>query len=104
MRVPTPRQLALGVDLAAVLVAGSVAVTLAGLTWHLLGHTGDRGRVVAAVSPAAAAPLDLTPVTQFAPFGVAVAGPAPGVAGDPPRSACSCAASCWRDRRALPRP
>ncbi len=83
MRTPTQRPLALGVDLAAVLVAGSVAVALAGLTWHVLGHTGDRGRVVAAVSPTAAAPLDLTPVTQFAPFGVAVAGPAPGVAGDP---------------------
>ncbi len=83
MRAPTPRQAVLGVDLVAVLVAGSIAVALAGLTWHLLGHTGDRGRVIAAVSPVTAAPLDLTPVTQFAPFGVAVAGPAPGVAGDP---------------------
>jgi len=83
MRAPTARQAALGVDLVAVLVAGSVAVALASLTWHMLGHTGDGGRVVAAISSVPAAPLDLTPVMQFAPFGTAVVGPAPGVAGDP---------------------
>lgn len=76
LRRPTPRQVALGLDLFTGAVVLSVAVALAGLTWRLAGHAGtgaitvpDAGRlppaVVAVADPGSGA---------FQPFGRAAPG------------------------------
>lgn len=69
------------VDALALAVVVSVAAAAGPMTWRLLGR--DTGRAdVAAVAPAPVeAPLDLTPLRRFAPFGTRVA--AAGVPGDP---------------------
>lgn len=77
----TPRQIDLAVGLVAVFVVASVAVALAQVTWRLAGADDGRTRVAAIAAAPPAPPLDLSPITRFAPFGTAVA--APGVAGDP---------------------
>jgi len=82
MRALTQREARLGVDFAAVLVTGSVAVALAALTWHLLGHSGIATPVPVTAAPLAPS-LDLGAVKAFAPFGIAAPTPIAGAAGDP---------------------
>lgn len=69
----TARLVDLGVGAVAFGVAASVVVALAGSAWHGL----DTAAAQAAVAPPP--PLDLSPITRFAPFGTAAA----SVAGDP---------------------
>jgi general secretion pathway protein C len=68
---PTPRQVAIGLDVFTGAVVLSVAVALAGLTWRMAGHAGtgaitvpDAGRL-----PVAAAPLPAAGAVAFQPFG-----------------------------------
>lgn len=66
----TPRQARLGVDIFTGLVAASIGVALAGLTWRLTGDPGQR----LGASPVAARPqrpVDLGPLIALAPFGTA---------------------------------
>jgi general secretion pathway protein C len=69
----TPRTIDRGVALIAAGVVASVAVALAGLTWRLGGVDDGRAHVAAVgVAAPASAPLDLSPITRFAPFGQVV--------------------------------
>ncbi len=77
MRVDADR----AIDALAVAMIVSVAIAAAPATWHLLGRDDGRRAVAAAVAAPPPAPVDLSPLRRFAPFGRAV--PGPGVAGDP---------------------
>ncbi|QEH80666.1 signaling protein [Sphingomonas sp. C8-2] len=64
----TPRQASRAADIFTGLVVASVAVALAGLTWHLLGAgPGDPPPATTASAPAAG--TDITPALALAPFG-----------------------------------
>jgi len=68
----SPRQARIGVDVFTALVAASVGVALAGLTWRLMGDPGTRlGASPVAARPAP--PVDLAPLIALAPFGAAPA-------------------------------
>jgi general secretion pathway protein C len=77
----TPRTVDRGVALIAVGVVASVAVALAGVTWRLTGADDGRTHVAAVSAAPPPPPLDLSPITRFAPFGQVVA--VAGIAGDP---------------------
>ncbi|KQX21654.1 MULTISPECIES: type II secretion system protein N [unclassified Sphingomonas] len=64
----TPRQASRAADLFTGLVVASVAVALAGLTWHILGAgPADPPSATTAAAPAAA--IDIGPALALAPFG-----------------------------------
>jgi general secretion pathway protein C len=68
----SPRQARIGVDLFTALVIASVCVSLAGLTWRMLGDPGTRlGASPVAARPSA--PVDIAPLIALAPFGAAPA-------------------------------
>jgi general secretion pathway protein C len=75
----TPRQATLGVDIFTGLVIASVAVSLAGLSWRLMGATGAPAQSPAPPRMAQAAPdSGIAPILAAAPFGrAAMAGAAP---------------------------
>ncbi len=77
----TPRTIDRGVALIAVGVVASVAAALAGVTWRLIGADDGRTHVAAVSATPPPPPLDLSPVTRFAPFGQLVA--LTGTTGDP---------------------
>lgn len=64
----TPRQASRAADIFTGLVVASVAVALAGLTWHLLG-AGPTDPAPSATAAAPAAPADIAPALALAPFG-----------------------------------
>jgi general secretion pathway protein C len=64
----TPRQASRAADIFTGLVVASVAVALAGLTWHVFGAgPADPPSATAAAAQATAA--DINPALAFAPFG-----------------------------------
>jgi general secretion pathway protein C len=64
----TPRQASRAADIFTGLVIASVAVALAGFTWHLVGQRSGGGSTApAAAQPAP--PADINPALAFAPFG-----------------------------------
>ena len=77
----TPRTIDRGVALIAAGVVASVAVALAGVTWRLTGADDGRAHVAAVSAAPPPPPLDLSPITRFAPFGQVVA--VGGATGDP---------------------
>lgn len=65
----TPRQASRAADIFTGLVVASVAVALAGLTWHIFGAgPADPAPATTATTPAGAAP-DINPALSLAPFG-----------------------------------
>ncbi|MGB3753233.1 MAG: type II secretion system protein N [Parerythrobacter sp.] len=67
----TPRQARISVNAFAVLMVASVALALAGLTWRLVGYTGD-DPVLLPDAGSVSQGNDLAPLIALAPFGVAV--------------------------------
>lgn len=64
----TPRQASRAADIFTGLVVASVAVALAGLTWHILG-AGPADPPAATTAAAPAVAVDINPVLALAPFG-----------------------------------
>jgi general secretion pathway protein C len=70
--VIAPERLKVGVDVVTVVVAASVALALADLTWRLLGEPGGPARTEApAPARAARAAIDVSAIVALAPFGEA---------------------------------
>ncbi|NIJ07738.1 general secretion pathway protein C [Sphingomonas vulcanisoli] len=77
----TPRQARIGVDIFTALVAISIGIALAGLTWRLAGDPGQRfGAAPVAARPAK--PVDIAPLIALTPFGGSVAAPAASASAD----------------------
>lgn len=73
------RRLRIATDLLAIVVAISVALTLAGLTWRLMGYPGAAVGEVPMVTAQPASPaIDTQPIVALAPFGTPVAEGATG--------------------------
>jgi len=64
----TPRQASRAADIFTGLVVASVAIALAGLTWHVLGAGPAESPVATGAAPASP-PADIEPVLALAPFG-----------------------------------
>ena len=65
----TRRQASLAADIFTGVVVASVGLALAGLTWRLAGARPADTPPPAVGSPAAAAPVDISPILALAPFG-----------------------------------
>jgi len=63
----------LGIDLFTVVMIGSVALALAGLTWRLTGYTGEMPVASPVAARSSAEPADVGGIIALAPFGTAMA-------------------------------